>query len=60
MSATNFIHAKRIVDFYIDKLKDEMTPQAQFALQYAHLKLMKFRAQATVNSLTSYPIKREE
>jgi hypothetical protein len=52
----NFIHAKRIVDFYLAKLDDDMTPAAKFAAQYAHLKLMGFRSQSIVNSLSSYQI----
>jgi hypothetical protein len=52
----NFIHAKRIVDFYLMKLDEDLTPEARFAAQYAHLKLMGFRAQSIVNSLASYPI----
>lgn len=60
MSTTSFIHAKRIVDFYTEKLKDELTEEAQFALQYAMLQLNKFRAQSVLNMLSSYTIEREE
>lgn len=56
-SANNFIHAKRIMDFYLEKLDSDTTPEARFAGQYAHLKLMSFRSQSIVNSLASYKIK---
>ena len=55
--AGRFIHAKRIMDFYLGKLDQDLTTDSKFASQYAHLKLMEFKAQSIINSLSSYQIK---
>lgn len=51
-----FIHAKRIMDFYLEKLDQDTSVEARYAGQYAHLKLMSFKSQSVVNSLASYKI----
>jgi len=55
-----FVAAKNIVDFYIAKLsKDTESKEAVFAMQYAHLKLLRLRTNATLNTLESYNLEVE-
>jgi hypothetical protein len=52
-----FYSAKNIVDFYLEKLsRDLENPNAIYAMQWAQLKLLRLRTNATLDSLESYPI----
>lgn len=56
----NFNSAKNILDFYLDKLSSDTDNQnAQFALQYANLHLLRMRTDAVLNALESYDIEYE-
>jgi hypothetical protein len=56
----NFTNAKKIFDFYLEKCaEDTMNQGAQFAQQYAHLKLFRYRIESTLNALESYKIETE-
>lgn len=53
----SFSAAKSIVDFYTEKLHEDLdTPGVQFAIQYAHLNLLKLRTVASLDALESYDI----
>lgn len=53
----SYISAKRIFDFYLTKLSEDVTSRdAQFAQQYAHLKLLRYKTNGIKNSLESYTI----
>lgn len=53
----NYSHAKKIMDFYIKKLEqDKLNTQAQFTLQMAQLKLMKYKINCVLDGLESYDI----
>ena len=53
--------AKNILDFYIDKLSSDIdNPEAQFAMQYADLHLLKMRTNAVLDALESYDIEYEQ
>lgn len=53
----NYSNAKKIMDFYIKKLEDDKeNPQAQFVLQLAQLKLLKYRTNCMLDGLESYDI----
>jgi hypothetical protein len=58
MISQEFSSAKSIVDFYTSKLSaDTEDPGANFAMQYAHLQLLKLRTTASLDTLESYDIK---
>jgi hypothetical protein len=57
---TEYIHAKRVMDFYIKKLEgDKENSEALFTLQLAQLKLMKYKTQCLLDGLSSYDIEVE-
>lgn len=54
---TNYTSAKKIMDFYIKSLEnDKESTEAQFALQTAQLKLMKYSTECLLDALESYSI----
>lgn len=53
---TQHIAAKKILDWYMEKLEDDDSMEAKDALQYLHLQLLKYKANTTLNTLYSYPI----
>lgn len=59
MQDNQFISAKKVMDFYMKKLSTEETQGAQFAQQYAHLKMMEYRAICMLDSTYNYDLKVE-
>ena len=56
----NYSHAKKIMDFYIKSLEqDKENPQAQFSLQLAQLKLLRYKTNCLLDGLESYDIEVE-
>lgn len=56
----SFTSAKNIVDFYIEKLNDDIeNKEAHFASQYASLLLLKLKTESIKDSLMSYGIETE-
>lgn len=55
-----YISAKRVFDFYLEKLQDDSTEQSRWALQYFNLQMLKYRGKATLNSLYNFPIEVSE
>lgn len=54
---SNFSSAKNIVDFYMNKLSEDIeNKEAIFALQWANLHILKLRTNSTLNTLESYDI----
>lgn len=51
------IAAKRVLDFYIEKLEDDDTEESKWALQYINLQMAKYRCNTILNMLYSYPVK---
>ncbi len=49
--------AKIVFDWYIEKLENDISSEAQYALQYFNLQLTKYKSQVMLNTLYSYPIK---
>lgn len=57
MIDNSFSSSKKVMDFYMSKLEQSDKPEAQYALQYANLKLMRYRLTCILDSLHSYDIK---
>lgn len=57
MSDSKFIAAKKIMDFYMKRLESGESQDTQFALQYAHLKMMEYRANCMMDTATNYDLK---
>lgn len=55
----SFSSAKKIMDFYMSKLAESDTEEAEYALQYAMLQQLKFRTNACLDSLNSYAVEVE-
>lgn len=55
----SFSSAKKIMDFYMSKLAESNTEEAEYALQYAMLQQLKFRTNACLDSLNSYSVEVE-
>jgi hypothetical protein len=57
---TNYSSAKKIMDFYIKQLEnDRESTEAQFSLQVAQLKLLKYNTNCMLDALESYSIETE-
>jgi hypothetical protein len=54
-----FSSAKKVMDFYIARLSEEESQEAQFAQQYAALHALRYRTQALKDGLESYHIEVE-
>lgn len=54
-----FISAKKVMEFYMKQLESDETQGAQFAQQYANLKMMEYRANCMLNTLYNYDLKVE-
>ena len=59
MQDNQFISAKKMMDFYLKKLETEESQNAQFAQQWAHLKMMEYRANCMLDTAVNYDIKVE-
>ena len=59
MQDSLFISAKKIMDFYMGQLEKDQTQGAQFAQQYAHLKMMEYRANCMLDPAYNYDLKVE-
>jgi len=56
---SKYTSAKKIFDFYMKKLENTETQGAQYAQQYAHVKLQSYRAECVLNSLHAYKLEVE-
>jgi len=56
MITQDFIDAKRLMEFYMDKLKKSEAEEAMFAEQYANLNVLKYRIESVLDILYSYEI----
>jgi hypothetical protein len=54
--AVEHISAKKVLDWYIERLEEDETAESKDALQYINLQLMRYKANTTLNTLYSYPI----
>jgi hypothetical protein len=59
MSDGTFASAKRIMDWYVAKLAEEETQEAQYAMQYAALHSLRHRTKALKDGLEAYPVEVE-
>lgn len=59
MQNNKYLAAKKIMDFYQNKLEADDRKQAQFALQYSGLQMARYRMSCLYDSLTSYPLEVE-
>ena len=50
------VAAKRVLDFYIEKLEEDSTEESKWALQYINLQMAKHRCNTMLNMLYSYPV----
>ena len=53
---TQHVAAKKVLDWYMQKLEDDETSESKDALQYFNLQVAKYKAETTLNILYSYPI----
>lgn len=50
--------ARNIMDFYMEKLEEDLeNSNVHFAVQYANLKLLKYRTSSLLDAIESYTIK---
>lgn len=56
MVDNRFANAKKILDWYMEKCDEAETTEAQFALQYAHLHVARYKSTCILDSLHAYPI----
>jgi hypothetical protein len=59
MSDNKFISAKKVMDFYMKKLEGEESQGAQFAQQWANLKMMEYRANCMLDVAYTFDLKVE-
>lgn len=52
----NFIHAKRILDYFLRKCQEDPSVESQFAQQYANLRIMEHKCDNILTSLSAYHI----
>ena len=50
------VAAKKVLDWYMEQLEDDDTSESKDALQYFQLQMIKYKANATLDMLYSYPI----
>jgi len=58
--ASEHFSAKIVLDWYIERLEEDMSPESQYALQYLNLQLTRYKSEAALNMLYSYPISVKE
>lgn len=51
-----FANAKKVMNFYMTKLEDSDTTESQYALQYAHIQMVRYRLTCVLDALHSYEI----
>lgn len=51
-----YIHAQKVLNFYMEKLEDDDSEEAKWALQWLHLQMAKFKCSNMLDMLTAYPI----
>jgi hypothetical protein len=51
-----YIHAQKILNFYMEKLEDDDSSEAKWALQWLHLQMAKFKCNNILDMLKSYPL----
>lgn len=56
MISQKYIAAEKVLKFYIEKLEDDDTEEAKWALQYINIQMAKHRCNNMLNMLYSYPI----
>lgn len=56
MIDNKYSSAKKILDWYMERCDESDDPGAQFALQYAHLHLARYKSTCILDSLHTYPI----
>lgn len=59
MQDSTFISSKKIFDFYMKMLQKEETQGSQFAMQWANLKMMEYRAACMLDTTYNYDLKVE-
>lgn len=59
MQDSAFISSKKIMDFYVKKLERDEVQGSQFALQWANLKMMEYRAACMLDATYNYDLKVE-
>lgn len=50
------VAAKKVLDWYMERLAEDDTGESKDILQYCHLQLAKYKADGVLNMLYSYPI----
>ena len=57
MISQEFIDAKKVMEFYLDKIRKDGQINSKHAEQYANLHVLKFRIETMLNTLHSYDLK---
>ena len=57
MISQNFIDAKRVMEFYLSKVRKDENVNAKFAEQFANLNVLRYRLETMLNTLESYDLK---
>lgn len=51
-----YIQAQKVLNFYIEKLEDDDTQEAKWALQWINLQMAEFKCNNMLDMLYSYPL----
>ena len=55
-----YINAQKILNFYLEKLGDDDSQEAKWALQWIHLQMAKFKCNNILDMLYAYPIETQD
>ena len=55
-----YIHAQKVLQFYIEKLEDDDIEEAKWALQWINLQMLKYKCNNMIDMLTAYPLEVED
>lgn len=50
------IAAKRVLDFYLERLEEDETEESKWALEFIHLQMAKFRCNTMLSMLYTCPV----
>lgn len=56
MLSEKAVSAKKVLEFYMEKLHSDESGESVFAAQFANLHMLKYRIQCSLDTLESYEI----
>lgn len=56
MTDLKALAAKRVLDFYIERLEEDESEESKWCLHYIHIQMAKFKCDGMLNMLGSYPV----